>query len=649
MQISASKSVLITDRIFFFAKEKQQNTTYMRVIYSIIVLSIAITIILVACSKKENASTLLPELTQAEAVMYDQPDSALKILQNMQVPATSQKLQNATWALLMTQAKYKTFKKQSDSLINIANDYFMKGENSQRKALVLYLKGGICHENQNIEEAQKFFLEAADYAEQTDDYQLCYLVNAQIGNIYVLRSYKKYALNTFNKAYQYALKSNNSEYTASSQIYLGRTYSIQNKYNLAIECYKKAIEIAKKNHNIRKIIAASNELAGVYTETEDYEQALYYVRQAINSNSIGVIKGQINLVIGDIYSRTGQIDSAYYYLNEIIVFEENPRTLNKACRILYDLSKKEQKYKEASFYSDKLLNGLDSLYSSHRSQELAQMQEKYNQQKIINEKNRLKIEKDENTRNALFVLILLVCAIATLIHIYQHKLRKKEHIIQKKEEDLRKNTMKTSENGLLIKRNQLRMEELMAQIDANKDIQEQLEELNKTYSEIQLQNEVLARENQTLQKNIDNYASSLDAQSEELKKLNALTEESQRLHDREKTLCNQLVKNNKILNDLLNTPKYIDVTQWKNIEEAINSIFDNFTIRLSRKIPSLTEYELHLCCLIKLGMNNSNMANTMGIAPTSVSKQKFRLKERITQQANTYWESSSLDLWIWDF
>lgn len=646
--MSASKSVLITDRIFFFAKEKQQNTTYMRVIYSIIVLSIAITIILAACSKKENASILLTELAQAEAVMYDQPDSALKILQNMQVPTISQKLQHATWALLMTQAKYKMFIKQTDSLVNIAYSYFMKREDAQRKALVLYLKGGICHENKDIEEAQKFFLEAANYAEQTNDYQLCYLTNNQLGYIYVLRSYKEYALNTFKKTYQYALKSDNSEYITSSLTNLGRAYSIQNEFNLAIECYKKTIEIAKKNHNIRKVIAASNELAGVYTETKDYGQALYYVKQAINSNSIGVIKGQINLVIGDIYSRTGQIDSAYYYLNEIIVFEENPRTLNKACRILYDLSKKEQKYKEASFYSDKLLNGLDSLYSSHRSQELAQMQEKYNQQKIINEKNRLKIEKDENTRNALFVLILLVCAIATLIYIYQHKLRKKEHIIQKKEEDLRRNTMKISENGLLIKRNQLRMEELMAQIDANKDIQEQLEELNKTYSEIQLQNEVLARENQILQINIEQYSSSLNAQSEELKKLNELTEESQRLHDREKTLSNQLVKNTKILNNLITEPKYIDVVQWKEIEEAINTIFDNFTERLSKKVPSLTEYELHLCCLLKLKMSNANIAIALGISPASVSKQKFRLKERITQKEDAFKENFTLDLWIWD-
>lgn len=618
-----------------------RNASFITIVLTVAIFAFA------ACSKKENIS--IPELVQAEAIMYEHPDSALQILQEMQTPASSQKLEYATWALLMTHAKYKMFIRQTDSLVNIAYSYFMKREDAQRKALVLYLKGGICQDNKDIEEAQRLFLEASGYAEKNDDYQLCYLINAQLGNIYVLRSYKEYALDAFSKAYQYALKSNNSEYIASSQMYLGRVYSIQLKFDLAIECYKNAIEVAKQNHSLRKIIASCNELAGVYTETKDYEQAMYYVKQAIKNNSIGAIEGQINLVIGDIYNRTGQIDSAYYYLDRVIAFEKNPRTVNSACRILYDLSKKEQKFKEASFYSDKLLSGLDSLYSSHRDQELAKMQEKYNQQKVINEKNQLKIEKDKNTRTALIALVLLICVIATLIYIYQRKLMKKERTIQKKEEEIRRSMMQISENRRLIKHNQSKMEELMAQIKANKGMQEQLKELSKTYSEMQQQNGALSNENQVLQENIEQYSSSLDAQSEELRKLNELTEEIQRLHDREKALSTQLVKNTKVLNNLITDPQYIDTIQWKDIEESVNTIFDNFTERLSQKISTLTEYDLHLCCLIKLRMNNASIATALGISSASVSKQKFRLKERITQQVVAFRENFVLDLWLWDF
>ena len=168
---------------FNFATIATETNTAMRNIYSTIVALTAIINILAACSTKENGSVLLPELAQAEAIMYEHPDSALHILQGMQIPNASQKLEHATWALLITQAKYKTFMEQLDSLINIAYDYFMKQDGEERKALILYLKGGICHEKQDIENAQKFLLEAADYAEKTDNYRLCYLTNNHLGHI----------------------------------------------------------------------------------------------------------------------------------------------------------------------------------------------------------------------------------------------------------------------------------------------------------------------------------------------------------------------------------------------------------------------------------------------------------------------------------
>lgn len=77
-----------------------------RVINWMVILSILLT----GCKqKKDTLQTLLPPLVKAEHIMYEYPDSALNILQEMQMPASSDKLQNATWALLLTQAKYKNY------------------------------------------------------------------------------------------------------------------------------------------------------------------------------------------------------------------------------------------------------------------------------------------------------------------------------------------------------------------------------------------------------------------------------------------------------------------------------------------------------------------------------------------------------------
>ncbi|NDV83095.1 hypothetical protein [Bacteroides sp. 51] len=72
-----------------------------------------------SCSLQKKA-VLLPELEYVEAIMYAHPDSALKVLEQMRMPKSSDELNHATWCLFLAQAKYKSYIKQpSDSLINI--------------------------------------------------------------------------------------------------------------------------------------------------------------------------------------------------------------------------------------------------------------------------------------------------------------------------------------------------------------------------------------------------------------------------------------------------------------------------------------------------------------------------------------------------
>ena len=76
--------------------------------YKIIGLIATVCIVLSACVEHETTSVRISSaLSDAEEVMYEHPDSALQILQDMHISSSSNQLQHATWALLMTQAKYK--------------------------------------------------------------------------------------------------------------------------------------------------------------------------------------------------------------------------------------------------------------------------------------------------------------------------------------------------------------------------------------------------------------------------------------------------------------------------------------------------------------------------------------------------------------
>lgn len=176
-------------------------------------LIISIIISLISCTHNKNYPTAFqPELAKAEAMMYRYPDSALHILQGIQPDIPSENEQYATWALLMTQAQYKNQIEQSDSLINIAYSYFTKHDNAQRKALALYYKGILRHESHHAEDALSFYLEAATEIEKTNDYQLGFLINSEVGLMYLYRKLNDYAMEYFEKAHHNAELSDNQTY-----------------------------------------------------------------------------------------------------------------------------------------------------------------------------------------------------------------------------------------------------------------------------------------------------------------------------------------------------------------------------------------------------------------------------------------------------
>ena len=607
-------------------------------------LIISIIISLISCTHNKNYPTAFqPELAKAEAMMYRYPDSALHILQGIQPDIPSENEQYATWALLMTQAQYKNQIEQSDSLINIAYSYFINQDNAQRKALALYYKGILCHESHHAEDALSFYLEATTEIEKTNDYQLGFLINSEVGLMYLYRKLNDYAMEYFEKAHHNAELSDNQTYIAFSFIYIARAFSQKKQYNKAIEYYEKAIKIGQVNNYPTILASAMNETSFLFLKTGDNKKALQYAKDCIKIKKTD----QRIFSLGDTYRYLKMYDSAYFYLNQACL-SPNIHTARSAYQALYYISQEEKDYKKAVEYSNKLWFYQDSIGKTDRNKALIEMQEKYDQQKIINENNLSQIKKDRIIRNVLIALIILSFIIAITNYLYQRKIVSQKQEILEKEEKIRYFTMKIHENETLINRNKMRIEELTIQMEGSLEIKEQWKEQNKIRQEIQQQNEMLKLENNKLQNHISNYAQSLKEKSKELEAMEHLSEENQYLHKREAFLCNQLIKQTELFNKL-KTTKYIDNKLWQEIKEKIDLLFDNYTKRLYHQIPSLTDGDIQICCLIKLRFSNGDIANMLAISPTSVSKRKLRLKERIVQEIGSLGENQSLDLWLMEY
>lgn len=602
-----------------------------------------------ACMHKQ--SNLLPELALAESLMYDHPDSALHLLQTMPEPSENNQLQRATWALLMTQARYKSYIKQSDTLINLAYDYFITQEDAQRKAMVLYYKGALCNESKRIEEAQEWYLKACEEAENIEDYQLAHLIYSELGDLYLWRSFDEQAYSNYKKALHYAQLANYNRYICNSYCDLARTISAQapkdsstQRYTKSIQYYENAIYYAQQMNDSSQQSMLMNELAGIYTSIYDYEKALFYAQKALPLNTNRPLETYY-LVLGDLYRHLNTVDSARFYLEKALS-SSSIYTIRSAYQALYYLNRKNKQYDKATQYADSFFKYKDSIYRLNKSRDLIEMQTKYDQQKVINEKNQMQIEKDRTIRNILIALASVLCISALLIYIYQRRIILKERIIQQNEEKIKKDMLQVQENEAIIQRNNQRLEELTTQLKESENIQEQLEEQQKAIEEIQQQNNKLKQENNRLQTDVDNYSLSLNEKTKEVTLLTKVFKEKQLLKNRETFLTDLLIKKTPVLQKLKTTPKYIEILQWSEIKEAINHLFGNYTERLLQTVPTLTESEVQICCLIKINMSNSDMATQLGISPASVSKKKLRLKEHILQEIGTFGESHTLDLWL---
>lgn len=627
-------------------------------LYKRYIIYLGVVFLLLSCAHNapnNSLPTLLPELAQAENVMYAHPDSALHILERMTPPPVTDKYQHATWCLLLTQAKIKNYVKiNSDSILSIAYSYFQQQDNPQRKALAAYLEGVYKNEEKHdVESALEYYMKAAKEIEKTEDYLLAHLIYAGIGHIYVYRSLVDYAITAFQKAYDYAKLSNNKIYISSALSYLGRAYSIKPDADKTISYYKEALKIARENNDKYTTAIALNELGAMYSFFfKDYKQAIKYAKESIGikyDNNRDIT--QSCLSIGDSYRLLNMNDSAQYYL-EIAATSENIHTAYRAYQTLYYLNRTiPRNYSKTMQYCDKFYIYMDSISKMKHDEEIIAMKEKYDHEKLLNEKNTLQIEKERLTRNGLYTLLFIFAIIAFLIFFYQRKLIRKERTIQLQEEQLHAFSMQIHNNETQIEQNNTHITQLAEQIVSNGELQETVVEQQNMVEELKLENKTLQKQTDQLQRELTEHSQNAQGKfKEQMASFNKIMEENTMLRKREYFLCKQLILHTDVLASLIKSPKPLNIYEWAKVQEAINRLYNNFTERLSKQIPSLTENDLQVCCLIKLHISVANMATILGISPTSVSKRKQRLKEQIIKEVGEQFDKNQLiDIWLWEY
>lgn len=463
-------------------------------------------------------------LKHAEDCMNDQPENALTALQNIPYPEQLSNQQYALWCLLITQAQDKCYiTHDTDSLINIAVRYFDKDDNSYRKAQAYYCQGRVYTDMLLFDKAIVGYLKAEELVQEISDYNLQAHICNHLADLYRINGIYDKSLSCFKEAYDCYKLDDNLKGEAFLLRDIGIAYECLAQLDSSILYLKQSLKLAESNDWTDLKSSVLNCLGSTYENMSMYAEAKKCIIEALNILPSNSRSYSLYYSLAQLYNKMGQNDSASFYLKKVI----NSTDLNLQCqsyRILSKLSYEKKEYLQAIQYNEQYIVLRDSIEPIFLSQNIQEIEAKYNFEKLTNDKNLLLIKKKDNEFMFSMILIVLLILLFVLVYCYKQKLYKKQLELKMKDQILLLNQNQLHDFKLEIEENktslaqmdselQLKVEEYQTAMLMTRKLEEEKLQLENSYS---LKTDALNREVAILQEGIRENESLLTQKDNEL-------------------------------------------------------------------------------------------------------------------------------------
>ena len=589
---------------------------------NIVFLLILIPIIWISCDGMGHQTI---DFRKIENLMPQHPDSALMLLEQIENKENLSRKDKAHYYLLLTEAEDKTYVTHTtDSLISIAADYYEKTDDLGRKAKAWYYKGRINQDLGHPLKAQEYYLKALRDEEKIEDHALLGRIHNHIGMLYAYQKVYEKALPFQKKAVEnfHLLSDSTGQVFALRD--LGRTFLMLGHQDSAIICNQKAIALMRK----RIIPSVYTELAGFYIDRQRLEEAHGLLRTSLQNVAKPQAKYPVYLVLGELYKKSGQIDSACFYLQACINSAPLPETRAGGLFHLKEIALEKGQWEQAALLSKQYELLKDSIEQGKNAESIRNVQAFYSYNEIEQDlwEARLYASKQKSFYSLLITACLFLLTVALLRFIHYRRERKSllqrlkanEEQIQRNEQTLKnisdvKDSLQNEIQIYKTKERQLSKEKDEQLKRTNEEIRQkimQLEKLSHTKDELEKNLLTLRSENSNLKKREQ-------AREEERKKI----EESERLQ-------------NECLYDKFRSPAGWEPTDtdWHKLFISVDKLYPKMVTTL-QKSTSLNESERKICYLSKIGVKPG--AIEILLSKGNVSVYRKRLYEKLTKKEGT--------------
>ena len=583
---------------------------------NIVFLLILIPIIWISCDGMGHQTI---DFRKIENLMPQHPDSALMLLEQIENKENLSRKDKAHYSLLLTEAEDKTYVTHTtDSLISIAADYYEKTDDLGRKAKAWYYKGRINQDLGHPLKAQEYYLKALRDEEKIEDHALLGRIHNHIGMLYAYQKVYEKALPFQKKAVENFHLINDSTGQVFALRDLGRTFLMLGLQDSSIICNQKAIALMRK----RIIPSVYTELAGLYIDRQRMEEAHGLLRTSLQN----VAKPQAKyLVLGELYKKSGQIDSARFYLQACINSAPLPETRAGGLFHLKEIALEKGQWEQAALLSKQYELLKDSIEQGKNAESIRNVQAFYSYNEIEQDlwEARLYASKQKSFYSLLITACLFLLTVALLRFI--HYRRERKNLLQR----LKANEEQIQRNEQTLKNISDVKDSLQNEIQIYKTTERQLskekdEQLKRTNEEIRqkiMQLEKLSHTKDELEKNL----LTLRSENSNLKKREQAREEERKKIEESERLQNER------LYDKFRSPAGWEPTDtdWHKLFISVDKLYPKMVTTL-QKSTSLNESERKICYLSKIGVKPGAIEILLGKGNVSVYRK--RLYEKLTKK-----------------
>ena len=398
-----------------------------------------ILLLLLAAASCSRHSSVSDTLAHAEAVMEEHPDSALSILQSVPDSALVTDRDRALHALLLSQALDKNYIDiTSDSLINIALDYFRDHNDHAHLALTYYYQGRIRVELGDAPSALEHFQKALDVLKEHPDKDLENRIYAQRAHIFHICGMLRNALEENRKALTLCQDLKDTVGIIEISHSLGFEYYTLNDLDSAMIYYRDAFEAAKslksdehQNSILRRMAIISLERNEINQAEELYCRSMPDKSSKPDRSSSHSIGAKIAIARNDSESLKRHLDW--------LVDSGNLYGKKFALRNLMTYFSNIFTHDSISDMAHRLFVLEDTIQKNDDIHEIANFEYLYNYTTKSKENQRLKIEKERLKFKIVIllgILFVLSCIIIAAIAIFRLRMRLKLSEIENKAKDI---------------------------------------------------------------------------------------------------------------------------------------------------------------------------------------------------------------------